>query len=104
MKNGLRASLKTGSLLTGQLFVELDFQRNAPPATLASVGGYDVLPTVPASGIDELQERAGALLDKFNALPVEKTVANANEALAAVKGAAANLDKVTGTDSALDKP
>ncbi len=103
VKNGLRASLKTGSLLTGQLFVELDFQKNAPPATLASIGGYDVLPTVPASGLDELQERVAALLDKFNALPVEKTVNNANDALAAVKGAAANLDKVTGADSALDK-
>ena len=101
--NGLRATLKSASLLTGQLFVELDFQKDAPLATIASIGGYDVLPTVPASGLDELQEKAGALLDKFKALPIEKTIDNANEALAGVKGAAANLDKLTGAGSSLDK-
>ncbi len=94
--NGLRASLKTGSLLTGQLFVELDFQKDAPPAAIASISGYDVLPTVPASGLDELQEKVGALLEKFKALPVEQTVADANDALVAVKGAAGNLDKLSG--------
>ena len=62
-----------------------------------------MLPTVPASGLDELQEKAGALLDKFKALPIEKTIDNANEALAGVKGAAANLDKLTGAGSSLDK-
>lgn len=94
--NGLRASLKTGSLLTGQLFVELDFQKDAPPATVAKVGGYDVLPTVPAAGLDELEEKVGALVDKFKALPLEKTVDDANDALVAVKGAAANFDKLGG--------
>jgi paraquat-inducible protein B len=101
--NGLRATLKSASLLTGQLFVELDFQKDAPLATIASIGGFDVLPTVPASGLDELQEKAGALLDKFKALPIEKTVDNANEALAGVKGAAANFDRLTGAGSPLDK-
>ncbi len=94
--NGLRASLKTGSLLTGQLFVELDFQKDAPAATIASISGYDVLPTVPAGGLDELEEKVGALVDKFKALPLEKTVDDANDALVAVKGAAANLDKLSG--------
>ena len=100
--NGLRASLKMGSLLTGQLFVELDFQKDAPSATIASLGGYDVLPTVPSSSLDELQEKIGALLNKLNALPVEKTVESANDALAGVKDAAANLDKLTGPGSSLD--
>lgn len=93
--NGLRASLKTGSLLTGQLFVELDYQKDAPPASIAGISGYDVLPTVPASGLDELEEKVGELVDKFKALPLEKTVNDANEALVAVKGAAGNLEKVS---------
>jgi paraquat-inducible protein B len=95
--------LKSGSLLTGQLFVDLDFQKDAAPATVASLGSYQVLPTVPAAGLDELQEKVGALLDKFKALPVEKTVNNANDALAAVKDAVANLDKLTGPDGSLNK-
>ncbi len=100
---GLRASLKTGSLLTGQLFVELDFQKNAPPAVVTGIGDYAVLPTVPAVGLDELQERAGAVLDKFKALPVEQIGENANAALASIKEAADHLDKLTGPGSALEK-
>ena len=103
VEKGLRASLKSGSLLTGQLFVELDFQKSAPPAAVASVGGYDVLPTIPSPGLDELEVKAGALLDKFKALPVKKTVDDANGALIAVKDAAANLDRLTGSGSPLDK-
>ena len=62
MQKGLRASLKSGSLLTGQLFVDLDFQKDAQPATVASLGNYEVLPTIPAAGLDELQEKVAALL------------------------------------------
>ena len=40
VKNGLRASLKTGNLLTGQLYVDLDFQKDVPPADIASIKGY----------------------------------------------------------------
>jgi paraquat-inducible protein B len=103
VEKGLRASLKSGSLLTGQLFVDLDFQKDAPPAAVARLGNYQVLPTIPAAGLDELQEKLGSLLDKVKTLPVEKTVSNANEALAAVKDPAATLDKLTGPDSSLNK-
>ncbi len=103
VENGLRASLKTGSLLTGQLFVELDFQKNAPPAIITGVGDYAVLPTVPAAGLDELQEKAGSVLDKLNALPVEKIGENANAALASLKEVTGHLDQLTGPGSSLEK-
>ena len=103
VENGLRASLKTGSLITGQLFVELDFQKDAPPAVMTGVGDYAVLPTVPAAGLDELQEKLGSVLDKLKALPIEQIGANANAALASVKDAADHLDKLTGPDSSLEK-
>ncbi len=103
VSKGLRASLKSGSLLTGQLYVDLDFQRGAAPATVASVGGYDVLPTIQAAGLEELQGQAVALLQKFQALPLENTVTSANDALVAIKGATANLDKLTGPGGPLDK-
>jgi paraquat-inducible protein B len=103
VQKGLRASLKSGSLLTGQLFVDLDFQKDAQPASVASLGNYEVLPTIPAAGLDELEEKVEALLEKFKALPLEKTVSTANDALAAVKNAAANLEKLTGPEGSLSK-
>jgi paraquat-inducible protein B len=100
---GLRASLKSSSLLTGQLYVDLDFQKNPSPAMMANVGNYEVLPTAPAPGLDELQGKFGTLIDKLTALEVEKTVKNLNDALGGVKGAAANLDKLTASDGSLNK-
>lgn len=100
--NGMRATLKTGSLLTGQLFVELDFQKDAPPATIATAGEYKILPTIPAAGLDELQAKAGALLDKFKNLPVDKIAANANDTMVSLKETAANLSKITGANSPLE--
>lgn len=103
VQNGMRASLKTGSLLTGQLYVDLDFQKNAPPAIIAGAGDYAVLPTIPAASIEEIQARVAALLDKFQALPLEKIGENANQAIASVKDAAGNLNKLTGPESSFAK-
>ena len=84
VERGLRATLKTGNLLTAQLYVDLDFQKDAAPDKIAEVDGYDVMPTV-ASGLGELQEKLNGILDKVQALPLEKTVASANDALVSLK-------------------
>lgn len=92
VRNGLRASLKTGSLITGQMYVDLDFQKDAPAATVTEVAGYHVIPTG-GSSLAELQDKASALLDKLQALPLEETVKNASAALASIKAAAEDLNK-----------
>ena len=91
VERGLRATLKTGNLLTAQLYVDLDFQKEATPDKIAEVEGYDVMPTV-ASGLGELQEKLNGILDKVQALPLEKTVASVNDALVSLK---ATLGSVT---------
>ncbi len=100
VRNGLRATLRTGNLLTGQLFVDLDLQKDAPPASVVVLGGFQIIPTV-SSGLGQLQDKLTALLDKIQALKLEETVSNASGALAEIKsaatdlkGAAANLDKL----------
>ncbi|MFN2475566.1 MAG: intermembrane transport protein PqiB [Chthoniobacterales bacterium] len=92
VRNGLRASLKTGNLLTGQLYVDMDFQKDAPPATIAEMEGYRVIPTV-AGGLSELQDKATALLDKLQALPIEETIRNASAALTSIKSTVDELKK-----------
>lgn len=93
VKEGLRATLRTGSLLTGQLFVDLDLQPDAPAAEVVDIGGYATLPTV-SSGLARLQDKFTAVLDKIQALKLEATVEKATGALAAIESAVKNLDKV----------
>ncbi|MDQ6912020.1 MAG: MlaD family protein [Verrucomicrobiota bacterium] len=95
VRSGLRASLKTGSYLTGQLYVDLDFQKDAPPTEVVTLEGYRVIPTV-AGGLGELEDKVSAVLDKIKALPLEETVKNASDALAAVKVTATNLGQTVG--------
>src|SRR5690606_4992530 len=82
LEAGLAAQLQLQSLLTGLLFVNLDFY---PEAQARLVGGeqpYPEIPTIP-SDLEQLQERAGDvaarlpdLLDQLNGL-----LAEANRAL-----------------------
>ncbi|GAB0058448.1 Intermembrane transport protein PqiB [Candidatus Magnetaquicoccaceae bacterium FCR-1] len=71
VKRGMRAQLKTGSYLTGQLFVELDLHPGAP---LNLVGGtqnlHPELPTIPTS-LDEITASVTRFLDKIQSLPLE---------------------------------
>ena len=68
---GLRAQLKTGSLLTGQLFVELDFHPDAPPVTLTTENGLIVFPTIP-SALETLRSNLTSLMNKLEKLPIEQ--------------------------------
>jgi paraquat-inducible protein B len=47
VERGLRARLATGSLLTGQLFVELNIYPDAPLTLVGAQGGVPELPTIP---------------------------------------------------------
>lgn len=87
VRAGLRATLRTGSLLTGQLFVDLDMTKDAPPGDVTMIGGYRSIPTI-SSGLGQLQDKLVALLDKIQALPLEDTVKTANGALVQIKDAA----------------
>ena len=66
---GMRGQLKTGSLLTGQLYVDLDFHQDAPAAALRKQDGYRVLPTVPAP-IEEVTTKVKNILTKVEAFPL----------------------------------
>ena len=79
--NGLRATLATGSLITGSLFVAMDYYTDAPAAELGSFAGRPTIPTV-ASGLEGIAQQVTVLLAKVNALPLEKTIGSANRILA----------------------
>lgn len=87
---GLRAQLKTGNLLTGELYVDLDFHPDAVPAEVDTGGRYPVIPTVPAT-LDAIQASATELLQKVASLPLDELVSS-------LAGTAAGLEKIVGAE------
>jgi paraquat-inducible protein B len=71
VEKGLRATLKTGSLLTGQLFIDLDYYPEAAPATMVEEGGYQVFPTI-STPLERIMERVEGILKKVDELPLDK--------------------------------
>ncbi|NOX24980.1 MAG: MCE family protein, partial [Deltaproteobacteria bacterium] len=71
VRRGLRAQLKMGSLLTGQLFVELNFHSGLPAKTLLIGGKYPGIPTIPST-TDELRRNAAGVLAKIQGIPFDK--------------------------------
>ncbi|ODN67096.1 intermembrane transport protein PqiB [Methylophaga muralis] len=68
---GLRATLKSGNLLTGSLFVDLNFQRDGTYEFVArTFEGHQVLPTS-STGLAQIELKVSNLLDKLNQLEVE---------------------------------
>lgn len=79
--DGLRGTLKTGSLLTGALFIDTDMYPNKELWDKnTTYSGYPVFPTKVA-GVAELQKKFGQLIDKFNNLPLENTVNTINHTM-----------------------
>jgi paraquat-inducible protein B len=71
VEKGLRAQLKTGNLLTGQLIIDLDYHPDAPPATMREENGYQVFPTI-STPLERIMERVETILKKVDELPLEK--------------------------------
>ena len=66
VKRGLRARLQMGSMLTGQLYVDLDMQPKAP-LRLGNAGNAQAeLPTVRGVGLDQIMAVASGIVDKLD--------------------------------------
>ena len=83
--HGLRGQLKSGSLLTGQLYVDLDFHPEAPAARLEREGDFDVIPTVPGL-LDALTTKADEFLGTLQRLPLEQIGNDLRDTIAGLKG------------------
>ena len=78
--NGLRGSLLTGNIITGQLLIEFDYYPDAKQAEVGDYFGYESLPTLPG-GMQRIQEQISSLLAKLNELPLEPVVVEAQATL-----------------------
>jgi paraquat-inducible protein B len=76
--HGLREQLRTGNLLTGQLYIAADFFPTAPKAEINWSATPPELPTVPG-GLQSLQGSISNLLAKLNEIPYEGIGKDAEE-------------------------
>lgn len=83
VRHGLRATLATGSLLTGSLYISLGMYPDEPAAETASFDEYPTIPTT-GGGLEAIENRVVTLLDKVNSLPLEKLVEEIDAAVTSV--------------------
>jgi paraquat-inducible protein B len=70
VRKGLRAQARTGSLLTGQLYIALDYVKSPPAATFDAAARPILIPTAPGS-VDKLQGDLEDFVAKLDRLPLD---------------------------------
>src|SRR5262249_23161500 len=82
-QRGLRAQLRSGSLLTGQLYVAFDYYPNAPKAQMDWSQDVPELPVVPST-LPDVEAKLTSIVAKLDKLPYEAIGADLTKALAAL--------------------
>lgn len=80
VEHGLRAQARTGNLLTGQLYIALDFVPKAPRASFDASLTPIELPTAPGS-FDKLQEQLADIVTKLQKIPFDSIGRNLDQTL-----------------------
>lgn len=85
VNKGLRAQLQMGSLVTGQLLIDLDFHPGSKKhLTNDNHSIYPEFPTT-ASSLDEITHSAQIVMDKLAKLPLDKLTDEMNKSLATLQ-------------------
>ncbi len=111
INRGLRGSLKTGNLVTGALYIDLDFYPKAPPrGKIQEFNGYPIIPTI-SGGLAQIQQRLMDALDKINNLPLNplleqatSTLAQSEKTMQHVQTTLDSLNKITSSQSMQQLP
>jgi paraquat-inducible protein B len=95
--HGMRGQLRTGSLLTGQLYIALDFFPDAAAVSVDWSRKPPVLPSLPG-GLSEIQDTVGRIAKKIDRIPIERLSEELSQALvsldATLKGSQALIGQV----------
>jgi paraquat-inducible protein B len=92
--HGLRAQLRSGNLLTGSLFVTLDFFPGAPRVKLDPLRHPGEIPTLPGD-IEDVRASLAQFVKKVNRFPLDQvaqTLGDARQVLAKAGSAFADAD------------
>lgn len=91
---GLRAQLQPGNILTGQLYIALDFFPKSPAAKISKLGHSTVLPTVPGS-LDALQTQLQDILNKISKVPFDQIGQDLQKTLTTLNSTLTGAEQLT---------
>ena len=91
--HGFRAEIKSGSLLTGQLYIGLDFVAKAPPARIDWSSDPPRFPTVPGS-MEQLQKSLMRIAKKIEDLPLQQLAGDAGKTIRSLEVSLKSADQL----------
>jgi len=107
VKEGLRAQIIPSDPITGFLYVDLTFVESESNRTIAYENGFNVLPTVHYKS-GNMMASMTKILDKINALPLEKLIVSLNSVIehsdTMMKSADSLVKHTDGMVQGVDKP
>lgn len=80
VEHGLRAQARSGNLITGQMFISLDFYPDAPKVAFDMAANPITIPTLPGS-LEQLQEQLQRVVERIAKLPLESIAGNLDGSL-----------------------
>lgn len=82
VKRGLRAELKTASLLTGSLYVSMSLSPDAPPIKEVATKVPLEMPTIATTDLEDIQKQIASILESVNNIPFEQLSKDLSASLA----------------------
>ena len=101
VENGLRAQLRNGNLLTGQLYVALDFVPQAPKAAVSDGDGRPLtLPTAPG-GLQDVQQEIAEIVKRLGKVKFDEIGTDLQALLKSARGSSDTLQKTLANANAM---
>ena len=97
---GLRAQVRTGSLLTGQMFVALEFMPKAAPVVLDATAAVPTLPTVPGA-LADVQTQIAEIAARLSKVRFDELGSDLQDTLKTVNRSGASLQTALGSAEAM---
>ena len=97
--HGLRAQVRTGNLLTGQLYVALDFMPKSPKATLDARADPPTIPTV-RSALSDLQPQLADIVARLSKVKFDEIGSDLQETLRNASAAGSGLQETLASATA----
>ncbi|QCZ94047.1 intermembrane transport protein PqiB [Salinimonas iocasae] len=94
VERDLRATLRMGNLLTGGLYIDLHHAKKISQTSMETINGFEVIPTV-SNEFTQLTQKADAILDKINQLPLDTLVGDTRAVIEDMQAAANALEETS---------